>query len=78
MAHVKSGGESDFAGLGALNELAYGGISPEKSKYRKIGPLREHQGISYGGKVQLDVRLHGELEFASLEARSALLLPKQK
>ena len=56
----------------------YGGISPEKAKYRKIGPLREHQGISNGGKVQLDANFHGELEFASLEACSALLPPKIK
>ena len=76
MSDVKPGGEFVFCRSRSSKRVAYGGISPEKATYRKIGPLREHQGISNGGEVQLDVNLHGELEFAGLEARSALLPPK--
>ena len=77
MSNVKPGEKSDFAGLGALNELLMVGYRRKRQNNGNRAILREHQGISNRGKVQLDVNLHGELEFASLKARNALLSPEK-
>ena len=75
MSNANPGGESGFAGLGALNEL----LMPI---YRRKRQTVENRAIARArGHFQrregyLDLDLHGELEFASLKARNALLSPK--
>jgi len=71
MSGVKPGGESDFAGLGAPNELLMPRYHRKRQNVenRAIARARGHFQRREG---YLDANLHGELEFASLKARNAV------